>query len=149
MRLQIAAIAGMIWFLNAHSFPGFFATVLLLLIDRVRIRELALQANNATTSAEARQSIQRSIPGWVPSWLVPTRAIVLGLDLQGGSHVLLEVDVPDLEGHVPPADVLRLPLEHGAALPDEPVGARERALAVHDTEIRVVPRRRGRHWLDD
>jgi preprotein translocase subunit SecD len=47
-------------------------------------------------SAETRQAIQRSIPGWVPSWLVPTRAIVLGLDLQGGSHVLLEVDVPDL-----------------------------------------------------
>ena len=27
---------------------------------------------------------------------MPTQAIVLGLDLQGGSHVLLEVDVPDL-----------------------------------------------------
>jgi preprotein translocase subunit SecD len=45
---------------------------------------------------ETRTAIQQSIPGWVPSWLVPTRAIVLGLDLQGGSHVLLEVDVPDL-----------------------------------------------------
>src|SRR5215212_11869718 len=47
-------------------------------------------------SREQREALRRSIPGWVPSWVVPTRAIVLGLDLQGGSHVLLEVDVPDL-----------------------------------------------------
>ena len=45
---------------------------------------------------EQRQAVPDCPPGWVPSWLVPTRAIVLGLDLQGGSHVLLEVDVPDL-----------------------------------------------------
>ena len=45
---------------------------------------------------EQRDGLKASIPGWVPSWLVPTRAIVLGLDLQGGSHVLLEVDMPDL-----------------------------------------------------
>jgi len=45
---------------------------------------------------EQRLAFQNAIPGWVPSWLVPSRAIVLGLDLQGGSHVLLEVDVPDL-----------------------------------------------------
>jgi protein-export membrane protein SecD len=47
-------------------------------------------------SGERREAIRQSVPTWVPSWLVPTRAIVLGLDLQGGSHVLLEVDVPDL-----------------------------------------------------
>jgi len=47
-------------------------------------------------SREQREAFQRAIPDWVPSWLVPSRAIVLGLDLQGGSHVLLEVDVPDL-----------------------------------------------------
>ena len=47
-------------------------------------------------TAEQRQSMQASIPRWLPSWIVPTQAIVLGLDLQGGSHVLLEVDVPDL-----------------------------------------------------
>src|SRR6478735_4745673 len=47
-------------------------------------------------SREQRESFQRSLPGWVPSWLIPSRAVVLGLDLQGGSHVLLEVDVPDL-----------------------------------------------------
>jgi len=47
-------------------------------------------------TAEQRQSFQASVPRWLPSWVVPTHAIVLGLDLQGGSHVLLEVDVPDL-----------------------------------------------------
>ncbi|MGO4571428.1 protein translocase subunit SecD [Microvirga sp. 2TAF3] len=45
---------------------------------------------------EHREAFQNSLPGWVPSWLIPSRAVVLGLDLQGGSHVLLEVDVPDL-----------------------------------------------------
>jgi preprotein translocase subunit SecD len=54
-----------------------------------------LAVPNLMTS-ERRLALQQSIPGWVPSWLVPTRAIVLGLDLRGGSHVLLEVDVPDL-----------------------------------------------------
>lgn len=47
-------------------------------------------------SREQREAFRSSVPGWVPSWLIPSRAIVLGLDLQGGSHVLLEVDVPDL-----------------------------------------------------
>lgn len=41
---------------------------------------------------ETRNALREAIPGWVPSWLVPTQAVVLGLDLQGGSHVLLEVD---------------------------------------------------------
>jgi SecD/SecF fusion protein len=45
---------------------------------------------------EQRQAMQNAVPRWLPSWIVPTQAIVLGLDLQGGSHVLLEVDVPDL-----------------------------------------------------
>src|SRR3954465_9445596 len=45
---------------------------------------------------QQRQGFGQSIPSWVPGWMVPTRAIVLGLDLQGGSHVLLEVDVNDL-----------------------------------------------------
>src|SRR5215218_9156088 len=47
-------------------------------------------------SPQQRQGFVQSIPSWVPGWMVPTRAIVLGLDLQGGSHVLLEVDVNDL-----------------------------------------------------
>ncbi len=47
-------------------------------------------------SREQREAYVAGIPGWVPGWLVPTRAIVLGLDLQGGSHLLLEVDQNDL-----------------------------------------------------
>ena len=54
-----------------------------------------LAAPNLLTP-EQRAAWQRSVPDWVPAWLVPTRAITLGLDLQGGSHVVLAVDVPDL-----------------------------------------------------
>jgi len=45
---------------------------------------------------EQRRAMQTGLPSWLPSWIVPTKAMVLGLDLQGGSHVLLEVDIPDL-----------------------------------------------------
>ena len=47
-------------------------------------------------SKEERQAYLKAIPSWVPAWLVPQRAIVLGLDLQGGSDVTLEVDRADL-----------------------------------------------------
>ncbi len=40
---------------------------------------------------ETRAALFSHLPGWVPA-----RAIVLGLDLQGGSHVLLEVDSPSV-----------------------------------------------------
>ncbi|HRK24315.1 MAG TPA: protein translocase subunit SecD, partial [Beijerinckiaceae bacterium] len=43
-----------------------------------------------------RDAIERSIPGWVPKWIVPYKGITLGLDLQGGTHVVLEVDQPAL-----------------------------------------------------
>jgi len=43
-------------------------------------------------SPETRASIRANAPGFIPGWLIPSQAIVLGLDLQGGSHVLLEVD---------------------------------------------------------
>jgi len=43
-------------------------------------------------SPETRAALRANVPGFVPSWLIPSQAIVLGLDLQGGSHVLLEVD---------------------------------------------------------
>ena len=39
-------------------------------------------------SADLRQSISDNLPGFVPS-----KAVNLGLDLQGGSHLLLEVEV--------------------------------------------------------
>lgn len=45
---------------------------------------------------EQRDGLRASVPSWVPAWMVPTRAIVLGLDLQGGSHIMLEVDQNDL-----------------------------------------------------
>ena len=45
---------------------------------------------------ETRKAIEASAPSWFPGWLFPHKAIVLGLDLQGGSHVLLEVDSNDL-----------------------------------------------------
>jgi preprotein translocase subunit SecD len=47
-------------------------------------------------SPQTRASIAASVPGWIPNWIVPHRAMVLGLDLQGGSHVVLEVDRDDL-----------------------------------------------------
>ena len=40
---------------------------------------------------EARAALENHVPGFVP-----VRTIVLGLDLQGGSHVLLEVDSNDV-----------------------------------------------------
>ena len=51
-----------------------------------------LYAMPSVLSPEARKAIEQSTPGFIPRWLVPHQAIVLGLDLQGGSHVLLEVD---------------------------------------------------------
>ncbi len=47
-------------------------------------------------SPEQRKGFLASLPPWFPHWIVPTRAIVLGLDLQGGSQLLLEVDQNDL-----------------------------------------------------
>jgi preprotein translocase subunit SecD len=47
-------------------------------------------------SPETRRGIEASAPSFIPRWMLPTRAITLGLDLQGGSHVLLEVDRADL-----------------------------------------------------
>ena len=47
-------------------------------------------------SPEQRKGFVASLPSWFPSWVVPTRAIVLGLDLQGGSQLLLEVDQNEL-----------------------------------------------------
>ena len=40
---------------------------------------------------ETRESVARALPSWAPF-----RAIVLGLDLQGGAHVLMEVDTADV-----------------------------------------------------
>ncbi|MCA0423540.1 MAG: protein translocase subunit SecD [Proteobacteria bacterium] len=39
-----------------------------------------------------RDAIEKAFPAWVPRWLIPYKGIPLGLDLQGGTHVVLEVD---------------------------------------------------------
>ena len=68
---------------------------------------------------EEREAYRAAIPAWVPAWMVPTRAIVLGLDLQGGSHILLEVDQNDLlrtQGLALRDDVRRVLRETGVAL---------------------------------
>ncbi|MEH3116450.1 MAG: protein translocase subunit SecD [Methylorubrum populi] len=46
--------------------------------------------------ADSRKAFMAALPSWFPSWIIPQRAIVLGLDLQGGSQILLEIDQPDL-----------------------------------------------------
>jgi protein-export membrane protein SecD len=38
---------------------------------------------------------RKSIQSWLPSWL-PVKAIVLGLDLQGGAHLVWQVDAADV-----------------------------------------------------
>lgn len=43
-----------------------------------------------------RDAIEKAFPSWVPRWLIPYKGIPLGLDLQGGTHVVLEVDQPAL-----------------------------------------------------
>lgn len=47
-------------------------------------------------SAETRKAIADNAPAWIPRAFLPIHAVVLGLDLQGGSHVLLEIDRAEL-----------------------------------------------------
>ncbi|RXT56562.1 protein translocase subunit SecD [Bosea sp. Tri-44] len=47
-------------------------------------------------SPETRKAIEQGAPAWIPRFLLPIHAMTLGLDLQGGSHVLLEIDRADL-----------------------------------------------------
>jgi protein-export membrane protein SecD len=51
-----------------------------------------LYAMPSVLTQQQRDALKASIPGFIPAFIVPHQAIVLGLDLQGGSHVLLEVD---------------------------------------------------------
>ncbi len=46
-------------------------------------------------SAETRAALRNGL-GFLPSDVLPHQAIVLGLDLQGGSHVLLQVDAAEI-----------------------------------------------------
>jgi preprotein translocase subunit SecD len=72
-----------------------FSTTKILTIVAIVLYGCLLAAPNLLSPAQ-RTALARSIPSWVPSWVVPTQGITLGLDLQGGSHVLLEVDQGDL-----------------------------------------------------
>ena len=47
-------------------------------------------------SPETRKAIEQNAPSWIPRAFLPIHAVVLGLDLQGGSHVLLEIDRAEL-----------------------------------------------------
>ncbi|KFC74370.1 Protein-export membrane protein SecD [Bosea sp. LC85] len=47
-------------------------------------------------SPETRKAIEQGAPSWIPRFMLPIHAVTLGLDLQGGSHVLLEIDRADL-----------------------------------------------------
>ncbi|MET0258145.1 MAG: protein translocase subunit SecD, partial [Methylobacterium sp.] len=49
-------------------------------------------------SPEQRKGFMAALPSFIPHWIIPQRAIVLGLDLQGGSQLLLEVDQNELTG---------------------------------------------------
>ena len=72
-----------------------FSTTKILAIVAVILYGCLLAAPNLLSSGQ-RAALERTIPRWVPSWIIPTKAVTLGLDLQGGSHMLLEVDTPDL-----------------------------------------------------
>lgn len=43
-------------------------------------------------SPERQKAFENSLPTWIPKTLLPYKGITLGLDLQGGTHVVLEVD---------------------------------------------------------
>ncbi|WID96423.1 protein translocase subunit SecD [Bosea vestrisii] len=47
-------------------------------------------------SPETRKAIEQGAPAWIPRFLLPIHAMTLGLDLQGGVHILLEIDRADL-----------------------------------------------------
>ncbi|MGL4729526.1 MAG: protein translocase subunit SecD [Bosea sp. (in: a-proteobacteria)] len=43
-----------------------------------------------------RKAVEAGVPGFLPKAIVPHKAMPLGLDLQGGIHILLEVDTADV-----------------------------------------------------
>ena len=95
-----------------------------------------------------RDAYRAAVPGWVPSWMIPQRAIVLGLDLQGGSHILLEVDQGDLvrtQARTLQQDVVRVLRENSARSENGvQISGRAVRITVPDAaaRARVVPRLR-------
>ena len=83
-------------------------------------------------SSEQRKGFTAALPGWFPAWIVPTRAIVLGLDLQGGSQLLLEVDQNDLIASQAKAlrDDVRRTLQQESVRADGGIGLLQRGVQV-------------------
>jgi preprotein translocase subunit SecD len=46
-------------------------------------------------SPQTREAVDKAV-SFLPAWMRPGKGITLGLDLQGGAHVVLEVDQPQL-----------------------------------------------------
>lgn len=97
---------------------------------------------------EARRAMVQNAPAYVPNWLLPQRAIVLGLDLQGGSHVLLEVDTNDLVRSMVTTlrDDVRRVLRDARVAPQGGIGTLNRGVQVRvpnpAERERVLPRLR-------
>jgi protein-export membrane protein SecD len=107
-----------------------------------------LYAMPSLLPADTRKSIEQSIPSFLPRWIIPHQAIVLGLDLQGGSHVLLEVDSQAvMRGQVNTLrdDVRRLLREEKIALAGG-IGVQARGVTVRVSDpaerARLLPRLR-------
>jgi len=107
-----------------------------------------LYAMPSLLSPQTRKAIEQSIPSFVPRWIVPHQAIVLGLDLQGGSHVLLEVDTQAVlraQINTLRDDVRRLLREEKISLSGG-IGVQPRGVAVRVPEAaertRLLPRLR-------
>jgi len=107
-----------------------------------------LLAVPSTMTREQRVAFEQSVPRWIPSWLVPTRAIVLGLDLQGGSHVLMEVDVPDLlrSQSIQLRDDVRRVLREAAVSPEGGIQTLQRGVQIRvsnpDARAKLLPKLR-------
>jgi protein-export membrane protein SecD len=99
-------------------------------------------------TADARRAMVQNAPAFVPGWLLPQRAIVLGLDLQGGSHVLLEVDTNDLVRSMVTTlrDDVRRVLREARVAPQGGIGTLVRGVQVRVPNVaereRVLPRLR-------
>ena len=109
-----------------------------------------LYAMPSLLSPQTRKAIEQSIPSFVPRWIVPHQAIVLGLDLQGGSHVLLEVDTQAVlraQINTLRDDVRRLLREEKISLSGG-IGVQPRGVAVRVPEAaertRLLPRLRNK-----
>lgn len=106
-----------------------------------------LYAMPSLLSPETRKAIADSVPAGL-RWIVPHQAIVLGLDLQGGSHLLLEVDssaVVKTQVNVLRDDVRRILRDERVSLAGG-IGVQARGVSVRISDAaereRVLPKLR-------